>query len=657
MRRLFFFTVCAFFVNFSIAQVGIGTVVPDASSVLDISASDKGILIPQISLGDVTDTMLDGANTAATGLLIYNTNAAVTGGTGVGYYYFNGSSWERLLTTATTTVDIDWYEEGGTTPPNDINDDMYTQGQVAIGKTTADWPLDVQSSIGGRGMFVLMDGSVNTTTYGLLSEVTNSSDATMVGLFGRVLSNGDGEQRGMQTLISGSGSGDHYGTYSQLNGTGTGTMYGNASFISTSGNGVNYGTYNSLTGAGNGTHRGTYNLLSSSGSGSQTGFYSNMTGSGSGEIRGFVASMTGTNTGIHRGFYVNNANDGDSDHFGGFNLLQGDGNGAHYGVYNQLVGGGTNVHYGVRSDLNGSGTGAQVGKRNIIGNSGSGDHWGTYSTLTGSGAGTKYGSQIVISAAAGGTHYGIHADVQKAGSYAGYFVGDVLGDSRLELTDATLDATPVAGTGILELGGSLRLDANEIITNTATTLFLQHSNDGDLRVDNTTFMVDADVDRVGIGTITPAYTLEVSGAIMMEDSGAPVASAGHSGIYSRLGEVAAFDSAGNATIISPHHFEFMEPSEEMAWSFYSRNDQKGQQINVDMLKAIRLVEELTGEKLVYLADLDGKEITSEINGSNLMEKVRNLTNENDDLKAELREHKLELNAMKTLLDRIIQKQE
>lgn len=656
MKSSIFVFVLLFFLNFTIAQVGIGTVVPDASAVLDISASDKGLLIPQVSLADVSDTMLDGVNTAATGLLIYNTNAGVTGGTGVGYYYYNGTTWERLVTTATSTVDIDWYEEGTTSAPNDINDDMYTQGQVAIGKTTADWPLDIQSSAGGRGMFVLMDGSVNTTTYGLLSEVTNSADATMVGLFGRVLSNGNGEQRGLQTLISGNGSGDHYGNYSQLNGAGTGTMFGNANFISTSGDGVNYGTYNSLTGTGNGVHRGAYNLLSGSGSGSKTGFYSNMTGSGSGEVRGFVVSMAGTSTGIHRGFYLNNVNNGDADHFGGVNILQGDGNGAHFGVYNQLVGGGTNVHYGVRSDLNGSGNGSQVGKRNIIGNSGSGDHWGTYSTLTGSGSGTKYGSQLIISAAAGGTHYGLYADVQKSGSYAGYFVGDVLADSRLELTDATLDATPTAGTGILELGGSMRLDANEIITNTATTLYLQHSNDGDLRVDNTTFMVDADVDRVGINNLNPGYTLEVTGPLMLEDVAAPTATAGHSGIYSRLGELTAIDDAGNSTVISPHHFEFMEPSEEMAWSFYSRNDRLGKQINVDMLKTIRLVENLTGEKLVHLADLNGNAIFSDVNKTNLVKQIESLSEENELMKAELQEQKQELKILKTLLNSLFQKQ-
>jgi hypothetical protein len=80
------------------AQVGIGTTSPDASAALDISAINKGVLVPRVNLSDVTDTSLDGTNTAATGLLIWNSNAAVTGGNGVGYYSFNGTTWEKLIT-------------------------------------------------------------------------------------------------------------------------------------------------------------------------------------------------------------------------------------------------------------------------------------------------------------------------------------------------------------------------------------------------------------------------------------------------------------------------------------------------------------------------------------------------------------------------------
>jgi hypothetical protein len=67
---------------------------PDASALLDIKASDKGLLVPRINLTDVTSA--SPVTTPATGLLVYNTNASVVGGSGTGFYYWNGSQWVRL---------------------------------------------------------------------------------------------------------------------------------------------------------------------------------------------------------------------------------------------------------------------------------------------------------------------------------------------------------------------------------------------------------------------------------------------------------------------------------------------------------------------------------------------------------------------------------
>ncbi len=89
-----------FLTQLSFGQVGIGTETPDTSSVLDVSSTNQGVLLPRVSLSNVTDTSLDGVNTAATGLLIWNSNASVTGGDGVGYYSFNGTSWEKITTTS-----------------------------------------------------------------------------------------------------------------------------------------------------------------------------------------------------------------------------------------------------------------------------------------------------------------------------------------------------------------------------------------------------------------------------------------------------------------------------------------------------------------------------------------------------------------------------
>ncbi|MHB8262000.1 MAG: hypothetical protein ACYDEC_17210, partial [Bacteroidia bacterium] len=60
---------------------------PDPSSLLDINAApsnNKGLLIPRISLASTTDVTT--IPTPATSLVVYNTNATMTGGSGVGYY-------------------------------------------------------------------------------------------------------------------------------------------------------------------------------------------------------------------------------------------------------------------------------------------------------------------------------------------------------------------------------------------------------------------------------------------------------------------------------------------------------------------------------------------------------------------------------------------
>ncbi|MBS1567741.1 MAG: hypothetical protein JST39_25380, partial [Bacteroidetes bacterium] len=57
-------------------NIGIGTTQPDNSAALDISSSNKGLLIPRVDLAN-------GIGTPATGLMVFNTNAGYSGGTGL----------------------------------------------------------------------------------------------------------------------------------------------------------------------------------------------------------------------------------------------------------------------------------------------------------------------------------------------------------------------------------------------------------------------------------------------------------------------------------------------------------------------------------------------------------------------------------------------
>ncbi|WP_128331968.1 hypothetical protein [Apibacter sp. HY039] len=80
--------------NLFFGQVGIGTSNPDSSALLDISSSNKGMLIPRIALTSNTDQSIVGGN-AATGLMVYNTGSN-TGFPIEGFFFWNGASWKKL---------------------------------------------------------------------------------------------------------------------------------------------------------------------------------------------------------------------------------------------------------------------------------------------------------------------------------------------------------------------------------------------------------------------------------------------------------------------------------------------------------------------------------------------------------------------------------
>ncbi|OFX24966.1 MAG: hypothetical protein A2033_16290 [Bacteroidetes bacterium GWA2_31_9] len=151
--------------------------------------------------------------------------------------------------------------------------------------------------------------------------------------------------------------------------------------------------------------------------------------------------------------------------------------------------------------------------------------------------------------------------------------------------------------------------------------------------------------KVGIGYVSPLAELHVQGSayvynnlgistvdfgngsktISIEVGTTPTASATNSVLLYASGinaELRVRDESGNITTLSPHNFNFIKKSEPMAWSYYSENPNIGQIINVDMLKTIRLVESLTGEKLVHISDLNNNEIESEkIDKESLLNKI------------------------------------
>lgn len=152
------------------AQVGINTTTPDA--ILDVEATDSGILIPRVAL--------TAANVAAPidsptiSELIYNTETAGTGVNAVtpGYYYWNGTVWVRLNAGTDATTNWSLTGNAGTNPANNFLGTVTNQplvfrtnnlermriwnnGQVAVNFAGAPPAGDVFASIAGGGDYAI----------------------------------------------------------------------------------------------------------------------------------------------------------------------------------------------------------------------------------------------------------------------------------------------------------------------------------------------------------------------------------------------------------------------------------------------------------------------------------------------------------------------
>ena len=125
------------------SQIGINTITPDLSAELDISSTDKGLLIPRVTSVQRLDI-----NLPAEGLTVYDT----TTGT---FWYFDGVEWVNIgnvddsifvRDSDSNVIYIPNLSDGTTARPVESEFVIEDSGNVGIGKADPDWKLEVVSS-------------------------------------------------------------------------------------------------------------------------------------------------------------------------------------------------------------------------------------------------------------------------------------------------------------------------------------------------------------------------------------------------------------------------------------------------------------------------------------------------------------------------------
>lgn len=234
---VFFFIVSVYHNGIS-QNIGIGTNTPNSSAKLDITSTNSGLLIPRVALVSVTNSSSP-ISSPATSLLVYNTNSSVTNGSGVGYYFWNGTIWERLFSGST----LNWSLAGnsgttpgtnfiGTTDPVDFvtkTDNIERMrvtsgGFVGIG-LTPNYKFDITHSssvFNDRAVNVNFSTSDNVGGYNSGIYVSSSSTGTgdLFGIWSEASPTGNNNASAIAGIVYSAGFGDRISVASQIAGSG-----------------------------------------------------------------------------------------------------------------------------------------------------------------------------------------------------------------------------------------------------------------------------------------------------------------------------------------------------------------------------------------------------------------------------------------------------
>ena len=150
-------------VNGYTQSVGIGTASPHASAQLEVTASNKGMLVPRVNTAQRT-----AISSPATGLLVYDTDAN-------GFWFYNGSTWTPL---SATTLTLPYSGDANASAAAFSIRNTGTGGGIKGAAVTGPAIVAEASGSGLNGVAIKAE---NTNPLGIgLWSFTNSADANMV---------------------------------------------------------------------------------------------------------------------------------------------------------------------------------------------------------------------------------------------------------------------------------------------------------------------------------------------------------------------------------------------------------------------------------------------------------------------------------------------
>jgi hypothetical protein len=176
---------------------------PNPTAMLDIAATNKGVLITRVSLTSIVDVTT--VPNPAVSLLVYNTNTGMTGG-GVGFYYWNGMAWTKLNDGMATSGSALWNANGSNISNGNV-------GNVGIGTSIPITPLHVQ----GQKPITIPNGEASTAHVTTMINDTSAASGTesKIGLYSSV-KNHSTTNVGVLTECISSNNANNYGIISSV---------------------------------------------------------------------------------------------------------------------------------------------------------------------------------------------------------------------------------------------------------------------------------------------------------------------------------------------------------------------------------------------------------------------------------------------------------